>query len=110
MYAIPNNTGRPREIDLTEADCLNTQSVKQKLLNTNGSGVSVYILLKQLRTTFSSLTNSDYAVSTPKFISIDETSCPHYGPSLRIQAVLGNNSGQLIKYIMKYHLTTKQVE
>lgn len=112
MYVMPNNTGRPRDLTLTEVDCLNTQCVKKKLLmNSNGKGVSVYIPLKQLRMTFSSLTDMDYAVSYPRFISTDEVNTPHYGPTIRIQLVSGaTNSSQIIRYIMKVHLTTKQVE
>lgn len=112
MYTVPNQTGRPRDLTLDETECLNTQCVKKQLMmNANGRGVSMYIPLKQLRMTYSSLTDTDYAVSTPKFISTDEVATPHYGPALRIQTVSGNNtSGQIIKYIMKVHLTTKQVE
>ena len=112
LYSVPNQTGRPREVDLTEQECLNTQSVSTRLLmNTNGTGVSMYIPLKQLRETYSTSLDTDYAVSTPKFISTDETNTPHYGPTLRIQSVSGGgNSGQKIKYIMKVHFETKQVQ
>lgn len=112
LYSVPNQTGRPREIDLTEAECLNTQSVSTKLLmNSNGDGVSMYMPLKQLRETYQSTLNSDYAVSTPKFISTDETSTPHYGPSLRMQSVSGGTlSGQTIKYVMTVNFETKQVQ
>ena len=90
LYSVPNQTGQPREADLTEQECLNTQSVGTKLLmNTNDDGVSMYIPLKQLRETYQSTLNSDYAVSTPKFISTNETSTPHYGPTLRIQSGSG---------------------
>lgn len=111
MYTVPNQTGRPRMVNLTEQDCLNTQCVKKRLMmNSNGRGVTMYIPLKQLRMTFSSLTDTDYAVATPKFISTDEVATPHYGPTLRIQTIAGNTSSQKIKYIVKLHLSTKQVE
>lgn len=112
LYTVPNQAGRPRMTNLTETDCLNTQCVKKRLLmNSNGRGVSMFIPLKQLRMTFASLTDTDYAVAPPKFISTDETATPHYGPTLRIQTVSGGTtSGQKIKYIMKVHLSTKQVE
>ena len=112
MYTVPNQAGRPRNVTLTEADCLNTQCVKKQLLmNNNGKGVSMYIPLKQLRMTFASLTDTDYAVSTPKFISTDEPNTPHYGPTLRIQAISPFGfRGQNLKIITKVHLTCKQVE
>ncbi len=88
VYTMPNRIGSVET--LTEDAFLQTQCFKKQLaIKTDGKPTVCYTDLSQLSSTYASGVNTDYAKTTPKFISTQENNTPHYGLDIRIQRVDG---------------------
>lgn len=71
----------------TESQFLQSQTARHMTLKPGVSKpVKMYCKLKQLSNTFK-LTDDDYALQTPKWLSTAEPNTPHFGTSMRIQRV-----------------------
>ena len=114
VYTAPNTIGFSE--NLNETYFLNTTSSKKRnLMNSNGRGINFYMKLKQANNVFAGVSNEDYSVQRPKFISTSESSTPHYGINMRMQRVDGlplstGYSGDIyMKITTTYYIQTKQV-
>lgn len=92
MYYCQNYVGAHPASDLTEQYFLNKPIHKRRVLVTSrGKAFSIYCPLNQLAENYSSATNTDYGVVKPRWVSTTETSCPHYGMSVRLQRLDDQN-------------------
>jgi hypothetical protein len=92
LYYMASDFGNQALSSLTEQFFLNRPKHKKKiLLNARGGKVfDIYQPVKQLSNLYASTTNTDYALSTPRFISTAEANTPHYGMYMRLQRVSGD--------------------
>jgi len=117
IYTSPNRSGRTDE-ELTEAHYMNLQASKKRLALNGGTPLNYYMKTNQLTETYSSITNTDYAVSRPRYISTGESSCEHYGLNMFINRVDGQALGtggsapntQRMRCTLTYYLSFKGVE
>lgn len=92
LFYCRDHLGQSTASDLTE-EWFNQRprSKKRVLLNAMGKpAFDIYMPLTQLANTYHSLTNTDYVMRRPRFISTNEVSTPHYGFNLRLARVDGN--------------------
>lgn len=91
IYTIPNRVGRVRQsIDpLTEQICLNTQACKKRLALNGGKPVRFYMKTNQANMIYNSLTDTDYTVQKPRYISTKEPDAEHYGLQMYVNRVDG---------------------
>lgn len=91
MQICPNYMGNVSATDLNEQWFLDRPRSKTlPLLNTEGKpSFDEYIPLTQLTQMYASVTNTDYALTSPHFIATSETDTPHYGFAIRIARVDG---------------------
>ena len=92
LYYCRDHLGQSTPADLSE-DWFNERPRSRKRLLVNGSGkpsFDIYMPLTQLANTYGTVTNNDYTMKRPKFISTNEVNTPHYGMNLRLQRVDGN--------------------
>ena len=115
VYTAPNPIGFNET--LNEVYFLNTSSAKKRnLMNSNGRSSNFYMPLKQATQVFAGVSNDDYAVQRPKFISTSESATPHYGIDMRMQRVDGlpfssGYSGDMyMKITTTYYIQCKQVQ
>jgi len=99
----------------TESRFLDSQTSKHRVLKPPGGQVKLYTKLSQLSNTFK-LTDDDYAVVKPRYISTAEPNTPHYGNSMRIQRVddlpFGSNLDrfQTLKILTTVYIACKKVQ
>lgn len=115
MYAKPNRNGRSDQI-LTEQHYLDNQTTIKKLCyNDNAAPVTISLPLTQLGEKYAGAT-SDYAISSPGFISTGEVNTGHYGVDIRLQRVdnkefsSGGGVYPSVKIVTKINLECKQVQ
>lgn len=91
LLVCPNHTGQVVATDLEEQWFMDRPRTKKiPIMNAMGkASFDEYLPLSQLSETYTSSTNTDYALVPPQFISTAETSTPHYGASLRLQRMDG---------------------
>ena len=110
IYMAPNKTGQ--QLTLTEQYFLNNQATRVKpAIVASARPVNMYNRLMQLGERFGSVTNTDYAVMKPRWISTAEAGTLHTGQDIRIQYVNGqqlNNTS--CKVIYTYYVACKQAQ
>lgn len=107
----PNTDGRALSSTFTK-DELNQIQKKSQWMFPLSKPTSIKMNLKQLTQLYSSLANTDYAVTRPRYIGTSETSTPHYGMNVHIQKVDGSTFGSdsaRLKIQETVYLTCKQV-
>lgn len=117
LYYMQSDFGNQPTSALTEQFFLNRPATKKKiLLNVKGGKVfDIYQPLTQLRNTYASVANTDYALAKPRFVSIGEINTPHYGMYMRLQRVDGNvfststTSYPALKIVYTYYLQMRGV-
>lgn len=118
IRSTTSRTGRALGAANTEADWLQLQKAKTRVMPRGGRPITFYMKLNQLSKMFSDVASGteDYTVVSPKFISTTETSCPHYGMQFRFDCTsfatmnnIANGNGQF-KVEMKYYLQCRKVE
>ena len=93
LFYCRDHMGQTLATDLSE-DWFNQRPRSRKRVLTNTTGkpsIDIYMPLTQLANTYQSVTNNDYTMKRPRFISTNEVNTPHYGFNLRIARVDGNN-------------------
>ena len=111
MFHQPNPTGE--QPSLGEDFWMQSQIAKVKnLINADGKPARFYSRVKQHRLTYSSITNSDYAVVSPRYISTTEDQCAHYGDSFMIQPLYTANDipDVYLKIVETYYIQCKMVK
>lgn len=115
VYTMPNRIGAAET--LTEEAFLQTQSSTKSLaLRTDGQSVTRVTPLSQLNSVFGNAVNTDYAKTSPRFISSAEPTTPHYGLDIRIQRVdgqdfsFGSASYPFVKLIHTLYFEMRQVQ
>ncbi len=74
------------EVGTTDTEyMLETQSSKRRTALNGGRSIKLYTPLKQLNMVYQSLTNTDYTVQRPRWISTTEPDTPHYGLAMCFQ-------------------------
>lgn len=112
FYWDTNVTGQ--NYTITEQHMLDSQTSKHTVVKPPHRGIKMYGKLKQLSNTYK-LTDDDYAIVKPRYISTEEPNTPHYGTSMRIQRVDGKpmgtqlNNFQTVKLIHTVYLSCKKV-
>ncbi len=115
VYTMGNRSGRTEE-DMTEQNFLNTQASSKRLALNGGKPLKYYMKLNQLAETYASITNTDYCVQKPRYVSTGETGCEHYGLNMLINRVDGEplttgiTSPQHMRMTMTYYMSFKGVE
>jgi hypothetical protein len=101
---------------LTEPYFLTSQTAKHTILKPPfGNQIRMFSSLRQLSNTYK-LTDDDYAIVKPRYISTNEPNTPHYGTSMRIERVDGRPFGtdlanfQYAKIITTVYLSCKKVQ
>ena len=115
MRCVPARSGESVTVD---DDMLNQQQtvMRRLCINTIGKPVKLYSKCKQLSEVYASLTNTDYALQTPKFISTAEPSANHYGLNMHLQRIdgldfaSGKSNSQYVRIERTYYITCKQVK
>lgn len=92
LYYCRDHMGQSVAAQLSEDWFLERpRSRKRLLVNSTGRpSFDIYMPLTQLANTYQSVTNNDYTMKRPRFISTNEVNTPHYGLNLRIQRIDGN--------------------
>lgn len=92
LYYCRDHLGQSTAAQLSEDWFLERpRSRKRLLVNSVGRpSFDMYMPLTQLANTYQSVTNNDYTMKRPRFISTNEVNTPHYGCNLRIQRIDGN--------------------
>lgn len=112
VYWDTNVTGQ--NYILTEQVFLDSQTSRHMVIKPPHRGIKMYGKLKQLSNTYK-LTDDDYAIVKPRYISTEEPNTPHYGTAMRIQRVDGLPMGtqldnfQTVKLIHTVYLSCKKV-
>ncbi len=118
IRSTTSRTGRALAAANTEADWLQLQKSKTRVMPKGGRPITYYMKLNQLNKVFSDVASGteDYTIVSPKFISTEESSTPHYGMQLRFDCTsfaninnIANGNGQF-KVEMKYYLQCRKVE
>ena len=119
MRIAPNPQGTSHSVMLNPLDQKwfnEVQSTKTRLcLNAVGKPVSTYTSLKQLTMLYHSGSDTDYAVTKPKWISTGEVSTPHYGMNCRFDRVSGEaftagfNNNQMVRVRTTLYVACKMV-
>lgn len=74
------------QIQTTDANFMkDCQAAKTRIGLNGGKPISLYVPLRQLASTYSSIANTDYASVKPRWISTTETDTPHYGLNICFQ-------------------------
>lgn len=114
VYWDANKDGQSRT--RSEQTFLDSQTSKHVILKPpSKQKITLYTKLKQLSNTFK-LTDDDYAVVNPRWISTAEPNTPHYGCSMRIQRVDDKPFGtdltnfQYLKIITTMYIACKKVQ
>ena len=92
LYYCRDHLGQSTPAQLDE-DWFNERPRSKKRLIVNSVGkpsFDIYMPLTQLANTYQSVTNNDYTMKRPRFISTNEVNTPHYGLNLRLQRIDGN--------------------
>ena len=92
LYYCRDHLGQNSASQLSE-EWFNERPRSRKRLLVNSSGrpsFDIYMPLTQLANTYGSVTNNDYTMKRPKFLSTNEVDTPHYGMNLRLQRIDGN--------------------
>jgi len=111
------NTSGKTEV-ITEAKMLDTQAMKKRLALNGGKPISFYMKVNQLSELYASLTNTDYGVTKPKYVSTAENTVQHYGLNMFINRLDGEAfnyqgstiSPQKIRVTTTYYMSFKGVE
>lgn len=92
LYYCRDHLGQSTASQLTEEWFLERPRSKKRLLvnSTGKPSFDIYMPLTQLANTYQSVTNNDYTMKRPRFISTNEVNTPHYGLNLRLQRVDGS--------------------
>lgn len=93
LFYCRDHLGQTAASDLSE-EWFNQRPRSRKRLLVNSVGrpsFDIYMPLTQLANTYQSVTNNDYTMKRPRFISTNEVNTPHYGFNLRLSRVDGNN-------------------
>jgi len=115
VYTMQNRSGRTEE-EVTEQMFLNTQASSKRLALNGGKPLKYYMKVNQLTETYASTTNTDYAVTRPRYISTGETGAQHYGLNMLINRVDGEPlttglvSPQHVRCTLTYYMSFKGVE
>lgn len=91
LYYCRDHLGQTSAAQLSE-DWFNERPRSRKRLLVNASGkpsFDIYMPLTQLANTYQSVTNNDYTMKRPRFISTNEVNTPHYGLNLRLSRIDG---------------------
>lgn len=70
----------------TQNSFLHSQTSRHKVLKPPGGSIHMYTKLKQLSNTYK-LTDDDYAIVKPRYVSTAEPNTPHYGVRMRLARV-----------------------
>lgn len=99
-------------IALTEDYFLQSQiSRKRLMLNQSGRPYVQYFKLAQLSHRYASLTNTDYAMVKPRWVSTSEDACAHYGINCRLQTINTTGFASLsFRVETKFYLQMRQVK
>ena len=116
VYSDTNQNGAT--YPLPESNFLTSQTAKRRLAICNTPEAMVFWTpVTQLRDTYNGASDTDYAVSKPKFVSTSEPTTPHYGINCRIQRVDGqpmpHAAGaltQACKVFTTYYITCRKAE
>ena len=111
-------TGRALGGSSTQAEWLEKQATKTRVMPNQGYPISFYMKLNQLSKLFSDVTSAteDYSVVRPRFISTQEPRTPHYGYQFRFDNTSFLNINQIAdgngqyKVEMCYYIQCKGVE
>lgn len=112
VYWDVNVTGQA--YTLNEQVFLDSQTSRHMVVKPPSKGINMYCKLKQLSNTFK-LTDDDYAIVKPRWISTEEPNTPHYGIQMRIQRVDDRPMGtdidhfQYMKIFHTIYFQTKKV-
>lgn len=92
LYYCRDHLGQSTPAQLSEDWFLERpRSRKRLIVNSIGRpSFDIYMPLTQLANTYQSITNNDYTMKRPRFISTNEVNTPHYGLNLRLQRIDGN--------------------
>lgn len=101
---------------LTESFFLKSQTAKHTVVKPPlGNTIRMFTKLRQLSNTYK-LTDDDYAIVKPKYLSTAEPNTPHYGTAMRLERVDGRPFGtqldnfQKAKIITTVYLSCKKVK
>lgn len=108
------DTNKSSRVQGTEQSFLESQTSKRAILKPSCS-LKMYTKLRQLSNLYK-LTDDDYAVVRPRYVSTSEPNTPHYGCSVRISRVSGQDFGadmnnfQYLKIITTIYLSVKKIQ
>lgn len=112
-----NKDGADTAASGLEQTYLNSQTAKKKLcLKTSGKPLDFYMPLKQQNMVYGGIGNTDYATTSPKWISTSEFSTPHFGYKTMLQRCDGQaftsgiSNSQFVKIIQTVYFQCKKVE
>lgn len=93
VYWVGNSMGNVLATALDEQYFLDRPTHKKRVLvNSVGKpSFDLYMPLSQLSMIYQSSVNTDYGLSRPRYISTAETNTGHYGVSMHIRRLDGNN-------------------
>ena len=93
VYWVGNSMGNVLGTALDEQYFLDRPTHKKRVLvNSMGKpSFDLYMKMSQLSQIYQSTVNTDYGLSRPRFISTGETTTGHYGVSMHIRRLDGNN-------------------
>lgn len=93
MYYCGNSMGNVLGSELSEQYFLDRPSHRKRVLvnSTGKPSVDLYMRLSQLAMVYQSITNTDYGLIKPRFISTGETQTGHYGLNLLIKRLDNEN-------------------
>lgn len=94
ITTMPQRDGVDTMLSIGEIECRPARK-DRLLLNNTGKPHNIYMKLKQLRMTYAAAhgvppSSTNYALSTPRWISTDEPDCEHYGFWIFIRSVNGS--------------------
>lgn len=96
---------------------LDSQTAKRKVaITTDRKPIDMLMRVKQANEVYQSVSNSDYTLMSPKFISTEETGTPHYGMNMFIGRVDGKElsagftNTQAVRFVYTYYIQCKKVQ
>lgn len=115
MYTDINNNGVITGSDTVE-NYLDSQTSKRRTLISSGRRpIDLLMRMKIANTVYGGTTNTDYTLSSPKWISTDEPNTPHYGMNMFIGRVdgegltTGYTNAQYARFVYTYYIQCKKV-